>query len=170
VRPCDNCEGTGLIGKGKCLQCAGDGKLKNRKTYKVKIPAGVRDGDVVRLEGQGNPSTGISGKPGDLLVRIQVKPHERYTIKDSDLYLDASVPDYQAALGGNLEFETPTGMLSVKIPEGTVSGNKLKIKGKGLPLKGGGYGELFLTIHVIVPEKLTEEQKELYEKLRKLQK
>jgi curved DNA-binding protein len=136
------------------------------KTFKIRIPAGLTDGDVIRLIGQGHQAPGGAGPSGDLLVRVRVKPHPRYRLRGRELEVDVNVPDYLAALGGRVEFKAPQGSMSVILPAGIKTGAKLRIPGKGLPKKGGGAGNLLLNVLVSVPDQLTPEQRELYQKLK----
>lgn len=166
TRRCENCESSGRVGRTTCPVCKGSGKITHRRTFKIRIPAGVSEGDVVRLAGQGNPSPDGLGPAGDLLVRIRVKSHPNYRISGRDLEMDLEVPDFQAALGGKVELETLSGRIALQLPAGLTTGKKLKIRGKGLPRKGGGRGDLLVNIIVTVPQNLSEEQKELYRKLK----
>lgn len=166
TRRCETCEGSGRVGRQVCPTCGGTGRVTHTRTFKIKIPAGLGEGDVVRLSGQGNPSSDGIGPAGDLLVRLRVKPHPKYRISGQNLEMDLDVPDYKAALGEKVEFDSPAGKISLQLPVGTTTGKKLKIKGKGLPRKGGGRGDLLVNIVVSVPQDLTEEQKELYRKLK----
>ncbi|RJP77801.1 MAG: J domain-containing protein [Candidatus Zixiibacteriota bacterium] len=168
TRRCERCEGFGRTNQGICPECQGSGTITRSKTLRVRIPAGLGPGDVFRLAGQGHPAPDGIGPAGDLLVRLKVKPHPRYRINGRDLELDVEVPDFVAALGGNIEFEAPSGKVSLKLPQGTTSGKRLKIRGKGLPKKGGGRGNLFVNVRVTIPEHLTPEQKELYERLKNI--
>jgi DnaJ-class molecular chaperone len=166
TRRCEACEGMGRAGSGVCSVCKGSGKVTQRKTLRIRIPAGVNEGTIVRLTGQGNPSPDGIGVAGDLLIRLRIKPHPRFRIVDGTLEMDLEVPDYQAALGEKIEFDTPTGRLAIQLPAGTTTGKKLKIRGKGLLRKGGSHGDLLVNVIVTVPSQLTEEQKELYERLK----
>jgi DnaJ-class molecular chaperone len=166
TRRCETCEGTGRTGQQSCSACKGTGKVTQRKTLRIKIPAGVGEGAVVRLTGQGNPSPDGIGTAGDLLVRLRVKSHPRFRIVGGTLEMDLEVPDFQAALGEKIEFDMPAGRLAIQLPAGTTTGKKLKIRSKGLPRKGGTRGDLLVNVIVTVPAQLTEEQKELYERLK----
>jgi curved DNA-binding protein len=166
TRRCENCEGLGRNDAQTCSACKGTGKVTHRRTFKIRIPAGLGDSDLIRLAGQGNPSPDGIGPSGDILVRLKVKPHPKYRIKGRDLEMDLEAPDYQAALGGKLEFDTPAGRIALQLPAGTISGKKLRVRGKGLPRKGGGRGDLLINVIVTIPKDLTAEQKELYQKLK----
>ncbi len=167
TRPCSKCQGLGRQGTRNCAECSGMGRVTRRKTIKLRLPLGLSHGDVIRLPEQGNPPPGGLGPAGDLFVRLKVKPHPRYSVSGYNLEVKLEVPDYVAALGGKVEFETPRGKMSLQLPSGTASNRKLKVRGKGLPKRNGGFGDLFVHITVSVPEALTKAQKELYKKLKK---
>ena len=166
TRRCEKCEGEGNLAGEICAACGGAGQVTQRKSYRIRIPSGLGDGDVIRLAGQGHPSPGGAGPAGDLRVRLRLKPHADYRVRGRDIEVDLNVPDYQAALGGKVNFETPHGLISMDLPAGIKTGAKLKIRGKGLPRRGGGQGNLLVNVRVRVLEKLTPEQKELYERLK----
>ena len=166
TRRCEKCEGEGNLAGAICAACGGTGRLTRRKAYRIRIPSGLGDGDLIRLTGQGHPSLGGAGPAGDLLVRLRLKPHPKYRVQGRDIEVDLPVPDYQAALGGKVSFDTPQGPISMDLPAGIKSGAKLKIRGKGLPKRGGGQGNLLVNVRVSVPDKPTSEQRELYERLK----
>lgn len=166
TKTCEVCEGFGQTGAGSCRSCDGTGKSRKYRTFRVRIPKGFGDGDVIRLSGQGNPAPDGIGPAGDLLIRLRVKPDPHIRFHGHDLEMDVEVPDYQAALGGVIQFQAPSGKLSLRLPEGSASGKKLKVRGKGLPKKDGGSGDLYVNIVVAVPKKLNRQQKELYERLK----
>lgn len=134
------------------------------QTYTVKIPKGVREGQRIRLAGQGSPG-GRRGEAGDLYLRIRLQQHPDYRFDGGDIYHEADVPVWQAVLGGELTIPTPDGRVKLKIPAGTQNGKKFRIAGRGLPEKGGGRGDFYAVVEVTVPESLTSGQKELWEKL-----
>jgi DnaJ-class molecular chaperone len=117
----------------------------------VKIPAGVEDGSRVKLAGRGNPGRG-SAEPGDLYIITRVAPHRYFKRKDSDIYLDVPVTIEEAMLGATIEVPTLTGTTKVKIEPGTQSGQKLRLKGKGAQRLKGGYGDMYLVIHLTLPK------------------
>jgi len=132
----------------------------------VKIPAGIADGKKLRLKGKGEPGM-AGGPPGDLLIKIRTAPDSTFSRQEHDLYLDWPIGLSQAILGDTIKVPTPSGQdLQVKIPAGIQPGQKLRLKGQGLPkLKSGQRGDLFVRPKVRIPRKLTKEQKELVEKL-----
>jgi curved DNA-binding protein len=144
-----------------------DGKGRvalEERTLNVKIPTGIRAGQVIRLAGQGEPGIG-NGKPGDLLLEVQFKPHARFRPDGRDLLLTLPVAPWEAALGGVVPVELPGGTLSVRIPAGAQSGTQLRIRGKGLPCDPPG--DLYIDLRIVAPPAATPKAKELYEALAK---
>jgi curved DNA-binding protein len=138
-----------------------------RKTLSVRIPEGIRPGQKIRLAGQGQPGFD-GGQSGDLLLKVEILPDARFRIEGADLHTTVAVTPWEAALGGEAEVETPTGKLRVKIPAGTSSGRKIRLRGRGLTRAGGAKGEkgdLFAEIRIVVPEDLTERERSLFEQL-----
>ncbi|MBU1881649.1 J domain-containing protein [bacterium] len=165
--PCSACSGTGKRERMICAGCKGSGHVAKRKNFKVKIPPGLRAGQIIRLQGQGNAAPG-DGLAGDLLIRLNLQADPKLKINGDDVETELFVPDYLAALGGQTEVDGPQGKLALTLPAGTASGKTLKIQGKGLPKKNGGYGNLYVKVMVKVPQDLSPQQRELYEKLKKL--
>ena len=131
----------------------------------VNFPAGVRDGQLIRLAGQGGEGRG-GGPPGDLFLRVALKPHPRFRRRgDDDLDLEVSITPSQAALGTTVDVETPSGTARVRVPAGSSSGRRLRLRGRGLPKRGGGSGDLHAIVKIVVPKELSERQRELYEQL-----
>lgn len=158
---CPRCQGSGEIITDPCPKCRGEGRVKETKTLSVKVPAGVDNGDRIRLAGEGEP--GQNGGPhGDLYVEISVKPHPIFTRQDNDLICEVPVSFVTAALGGEVEVPTLDGRVSLKIPEGTQSGRVFRLRGKGVrPVRGGAPGDLLCKVMVETPVNLTKQQKEL---------
>lgn len=144
-----------------------DGRVVERqKTYKVKIPAGTTDGTVIRLAGQGEPGVG-GGKPGDLLLKVRLAPHSDYDVDGHNLTTKLYLAPWEAALGTKATLQTPDGDVTVTVPEGSQSGNKLRLRGRGLPKKGAdGRGNLYVELLIRVPDELSERERELFEQLR----
>ncbi|HET9104903.1 MAG TPA: DnaJ C-terminal domain-containing protein [Solirubrobacteraceae bacterium] len=131
----------------------------------VNFPAGVRDGQLIRLAGQGAEGRG-GGPPGDLFLRVAVKPHPRFGRRgDDDLDVEVPITPPQATLGTTVDVETPTGTARVRVPAGSSSGRRLRLRGRGLPKRGGGSGDLHAVVKIVVPKALSERQRELYEQL-----
>jgi molecular chaperone DnaJ len=167
-RACNHCQGTGRIVRNPCKDCRGEGRIHKEKTLEIRIPAGVDNGSRLRVSGEGE--AGIQGGPaGDLYVVIFVKEHEFFERQEDNLYCAVPLSFPQAALGDEIKIPTLEGEEKLKIPEGTQSGSIFRIKGKGIPsLNGRGRGDLFVTVNVITPAKLTREQKKLLEQLAEL--
>lgn len=160
-RVCHHCDGTGKFIKEKCRTCAGAGKVKKRRKIHVKIPAGIDDGQQMRVSGQGEP--GINGgPPGDLFVVFHVREHEFFERDGDDIYCEMPITFVQAALGDEIEVPTLHGKVKLKIPAGTQTNTKFRLKGKGVPnVRGYGVGDQHLHVKIITPTKLTEKQKQL---------
>lgn len=165
-RTCSQCEGRGQIIRRPCTQCRGEGAQRIERKLKVNIPAGVFDGAKLRLSEEGQPGYN-GGPPGDLYVFLKVKEHPIFERHENNLHCTVPVNIAQAALGTEVEIPTLDGPESVKIPEGTQPGHRIKIRGKGVPiLNGHGRGDLFVHVDVKTPTKLTREQRKLFEQLR----
>ncbi|MFC7684627.1 molecular chaperone DnaJ [Ureibacillus sp. GCM10028918] len=160
-RTCNTCRGTGKIIPEKCTTCHGTGTVQKRKKIKVTIPAGVDDGQQLRVTGQGEP--GINGGPaGDLYIVFNVKSHEFFERDGDDIYYELKLTFPQAALGDDIEIPTIHGKVKLKIPAGTQSGAQFRIKDKGVKnVHGYGTGHQYVIVKVMTPTKLTEKQKQL---------
>ena len=135
-----------------------------RRTLEVKIPAGVTNGQRIRLTGQGG--RGSEGAPnGDLYFVVRIAPHPRYRVDGRDLYVDLPLAPWEAALGTSVAVETPSGEFKVKVPAGTSSGKRLRLRHRGLPHPRGNAGHLYAEIRIMVPAKLTDEERRLFEQL-----
>lgn len=164
VKTCDVCHGEGTIIEQPCEKCKGSGKIKRDRKIHMKIPAGVDNGSVIPLRGEGEP--GIKGGPaGDLYIVIRVRPHEIFQRDGNDVLCEIPITFVQAALGDELIVPTLDGKVKYKIPEGTQSGTIFRLKGKGIPnIRGYGRGDHYVKVVVEVPKKLNEKQKELLRK------
>ncbi len=151
ARTCPTCNGAGRAAK-PCGHCGGDGRVEQTTRVTVKIPAGVQTGSKVRLAGQG--ASGLrGGPPGDLLIELEVEDHPRVRRERDDLYLDLPITVAEAMLGGEVKVPTFTGEVTVRIPPGSQSGRKMRLRGRGVPhLKGGGEGDLYLVLQILVPD------------------
>jgi len=165
VSTCPTCQGEGKIIKNKCHKCGGDGRLNKTKTITVHIPAGVSEGQYIRLKGQGNTGK-RGGVSGDILVLIKEKEHDIFERKESDLICEFPVSFSQAALGDEIMVPTLAGKIKMKIPAGTQSGKIFRLKSQGLPHVNSVYrGDLYVKLIVITPTRLNSEEKELFKKL-----
>ncbi len=142
-----------------------DGHVKTEeRTLRVKIPRGIRPGQHIRLKGQGSP--GIGGGPaGDLLLEVAFNPHSLYRVKGKDVYLDLPVAPYEAALGAKVKVPTPSGPVDLKIPPGSRQGQKLRLKGRGLP--GKPPGDLYVVLQIALPPADSERAREIYKQMQK---
>jgi curved DNA-binding protein len=131
----------------------------------VNFPARVRDGQRIRLAGEGGEGRG-GGPPGDLFLRVALKPHPRFRRRgDDDLDIEVPITPSEAALGTTVAVETPTGTARVRVPAGSSSGRRLRLRGRGLPKRGGGSGDLHAIVKIVVPKELSDRERELYEQL-----
>ena len=150
-----------------CPRCHGSGRERRTKRYKVKIPAGVKDGSKIRLRGKGEAGYG-GAEAGDLFVVTRVAPSKLYTRRGDDLIVDVPVTYPEAALGATVKVPTPDGPVTVKVKAGTTDGTLLRVKGKGAPkLKGSGRGDLLARVKLTVPKKLSKAEREAVEALQK---
>jgi molecular chaperone DnaJ len=151
--PCRTCRGSGRTIETPCPGCRGEGRAVSGKTLNVRIPAGVADGQKVRLTGRGGEGE-RGGPAGDLLVNVHVTPHPFLGRKDDHLTITVPITFAEAALGANVSVPTLDGPVTVKIPPGTASGRTLRVRGRGIPGKGG---DLLVTVEVAVPQKVSNE-------------
>ncbi|HEY2421881.1 MAG TPA: molecular chaperone DnaJ [Neobacillus sp.] len=160
-RTCQYCNGTGKEIKNKCATCGGSGKVKKRKKIHVKIPAGIDDGQQLRMTGQGEAGTN-GGPAGDLYVVFHVREHEFFERDGDDVYCEMPITFVQASLGDEIEVPTLHGKVKLKVPAGTQTGTKFRLKGKGIPnVRGYGIGDQHVLVQIITPTKLTDKQKQL---------
>ena len=158
---CKKCGGRGKIIHQPCPRCGGRGAVRKNQTIKVKIPAGIDDGQTLNLRGKGN--AGLDGGPaGDLLITVFVKPHPFFERDGNSVLMEMPVTFAQAALGAEIEVPTIDGRVKLTIPEGTQPGSVFRLRGKGIPYlqSKGGRGDQFVTITITVPKNMTAEQKE----------
>lgn len=140
------------------------GDSQDVQTYTVKIPKGVREGQRIRLAGQGSPG-GKRAPSGDLYLRVRMQQHPDYRFEGSDIYHEVEIPVWKAVLGGEWTIPTPDGRVKLKVPPGTQNGRKFRIADRGLPEKEGGRGDFYAVAEILIPESLNAEQKTLWEKL-----
>ncbi len=158
---CPTCHGAGKVIAEPCAACHGEGRIKKHKVLEVNIPAGIDEGQRIRLAGKGEPGRN-GGPPGDLYVEIRIKPHEVFQREGDDLHCAVPVSLVTAALGGEVEIATLTEKVSIDIPEGTQTGKTFRLRGKGIKGVRSGYpGDLYCHVTVETPVRLTEKQKKL---------
>ena len=158
--PCSKCRGSGKIIHQPCPDCRGEGQVRRQRKIRVKIPAGIDDGQSISMRGEGNQ--GLNGGPaGDLLIGVTVRSDPRFQRDGYDLYLDQPVSFPQAALGAELQIDTIDGKVKWTLPAGTQTGTTFRLRGKGVPMVNGrGRGDQYVTVRVQVPVNFTEEQRE----------
>ncbi len=164
-RPCPRCMGRGKIIRIPCTRCGGKGQIPTRKRILITIPAGINDGTQLRLRGQGRPGNG-GGPPGDLIVKVNVGKHRFFERRGKDVYCKVPINIAQAILGSKIKIRTIDGRVILKIPPGTQSGTKFRLRGKGIKIDGSK-GDQYVEILVEIPKNLSEEQKRLMEQFAK---
>ena len=161
AQTCPRCHGTGSVIPNPCASCHGAGRVKLQKTLSVKIPAGVDEGDRVRLSGEGEPGVN-GGPPGDLYVQVHIKPHPVFQRDHDDLHCEMPISITTAALGGEIEIPTLEGSARIRVPAETQSGKTFRLKGKGIRgVRSQLPGDLFCHVVVETPVQLTERQRQL---------
>ena len=165
AQPCGTCGGRGSTIDSPCTTCSGSGRVVKPRQLTVKIPAGVRDGAVIRAAGRGGP--GVNGGPaGDVLVTVHVEPHPLFGRKGDDVTLEVPITYTEAVLGTKLTVPTPRGgKRTIKVPGGTRSGRTFRVRGEGAPRKDGGTGDLLVTVRLEVPSSPSRAEKKLLEQL-----
>lgn len=156
--PCRECQGSGSVVDEKCPDCRGTGGVTKTRTMHVKIPAGVSDGQRIRLKGKGQPGQ-RGGPPGDLYVVVHVAPHGIFARKGDNLTLTVPVTFPEAALGTEIKVPTLEGSVTLRVPPGTRSGRTLRVRDRGVTRSDGTSGDLLVTIEVVVPQKLNDAAK-----------
>lgn len=164
---CPKCDGKGKTYAKTCSACHGTGKIKTNKDIEVKIPAGINTGNQLRLAGKGE--AGVNGGPnGDIYLEFKVEEHPLFERDDTDIYLSLPITISEAVLGCKKEIPTLNGDVKLTIPAGSKTGDKHRLKGKGIQsVNGFGKGDMYIVINIVTPTKLTKEQKKLFEQLAK---
>lgn len=165
ITVCSNCQGAGEIPEKSCAKCRGKGVIRDIETITINIPFGIDDGQIIKLEGQGE--AGQKGElPGDLYIRIHLKKHKDLIKKGDDVYYELPLSFTQAALGDKIEIPTLEGSVKLKIPSGIQSGKLIRIKDRGLPKATGERGDQFVKIQVKIPKRLSKKAKDLLKRLK----
>ncbi|GAB3561156.1 molecular chaperone DnaJ [Spelaeicoccus albus] len=166
--PCNVCHGFGTTLPDPCQDCQGEGRVRHRRTLTIKVPTGVDSGTRIQLGGQGEVGT-AGGPPGDIYVEIEVRRHPTFTRRGDDLLATLELPMTAAALGVNVPLETLDGTKQIDVPAGTQAGDVITLRDLGVgKLRSSGRGDLKVTLHVVTPVKLDDEQAELLRKLASL--
>lgn len=165
VRPCDACHGRGEIPVKKCSKCGGDGRIKENSRIEIQVPAGIDDGEMLKIIKQGE--AGMFGAPaGDLLIRVHVLPHNDFKRKGNNLYYQQVISFTQAVLGDKINIPTLEGNTNINIPAGIESGAILRLEGRGIQSRRGK-GDLFVEIKIRTPKKVSNKARKLLEELEK---
>ena len=168
AQPCQACGGRGQTIDSPCTTCSGAGRVVKPRQLTVRVPAGVKDGAVIRVPGRGGPGED-GGPPGDVLVTVHVAPHPHFGRRGDDVTIDVPITFSEAALGTKLAIPTPhDGKRTIKVPAGTASGRTFRIRGEGAPRKGGGRGDLLVSVRIEVPTHPSRAQRKLLEELGEL--
>ena len=162
---CDVCHGTGKMPRVKCHTCGGLGVYKKESEIKVKIPAGIENGEMIRLSGGGEAVAG--GQSGDLYIKVHVKKHTLFRKDGQNLTTDLNIKLSDALLGAEVNLKTLDGDIKVKVPEGVTFGEVLRIKGKGVPSERGSRGVILIKLHIQIPKRLSKEAKRVIESLKR---
>ena len=161
MRACSACAGTGKVISDKCPKCNGQGRTRMMRTATVNIPAGIDNGQVMTMNGQGEPGL-RNGPSGDLYIYIAVRPHRLFKRDGANLHCEIPISFSQAALGAEIDVPTLDGAVKHTVPEGTQNDAVLRLRGQGIPmLRGSGKGDLYVKVRVEIPKRLSDKQKEL---------
>ena len=147
-----------------CPTCRGAGQVVSPKNIDVNIPPGAREGSVIKLPKQGQPGQN-GGEPGDLFIKLRIKPHTRFTVSGDDITIEVPITASEAVLGSSIEVPTIDSKAEMKIPAGSQGGQRLRLKGQGLNKRGGGRGDQYIRLKIVVPTHPTEREKQLYKEL-----
>jgi molecular chaperone DnaJ len=166
VRACDSCNGLGKVPREKCHTCKGSGVLRREQEISVVIPAGIEDGEMIRLSG-GGEAVPHGGVPGDLYIKVHVKKHHLFKKEGVNLVTDLNIKLSSALLGEEYALQTLDGEIKVKIPEGVSIGEVLRVKGNGVPYEKGKRGDLLIRLSIKLPNKLSREARRIVEELKR---
>lgn len=161
--PCEHCGGAGVRNQRVCTTCGGQGQVERTETHQVRIPAGVTEGQRLRVAGRGEAGVG-GGVAGDLYLRVRLARHPDFEVEGHDLIYEADLAPWEAVLGTQLTVPTAEGSVQIKVPPGTQSGQRLRVRGRGLPARGSR-GDLLVRILVQTPKNISERERTLWEQL-----
>ena len=160
---CETCGGSGVSGRKHCAKCGGTGQIARTETHQVKIPAGVTEGQRLRVSGKGEPGAG-GGATGDLYLTIRLAGHPDFGVQGENLAYELDLTPWEAVLGTSVSVPTLEGRVNIKSPAGTQSGQKLRVRGRGLG-KEGARGDLFVVTRIQVPEQISDQERQLWEQI-----
>lgn len=164
---CPTCNGTGVKEGKTCETCDGAGQVLRPKTIEVNLPAGTRDGSTIRLAGQGGRGSD-GNEPGDLYLRIRLRPHPVFSVKGDDLEIELPIAPWEAVLGTKVEAPTIDGKVELTIPRGANTGQRLRLRGQGLNKRKGDRGDEYVRLKIVVPKEMSPKERELYEELQRV--
>jgi curved DNA-binding protein len=161
---CEVCGGSGRRGQRTCASCDGTGRVSRSETYQVKVPAGVTEGQRLRLAGRGEAGA-YGGTAGDLFLRVRLARHPDFEVEDHNLIYETPLAPWEAVLGGSISVPTLEGRVNIKVPAGTQNGQKLRVRGRGLTSRAGERGDLIVVARVDMPGQISERERELWQEL-----
>ncbi len=161
---CPSCGGSGQQARSLCHQCGGTGQTSRADTWQVKIPAGVTEGQRLRVPRHGESGAG-GGQPGDLYLRVRLARNPDFEVEGHNLIYEVAVAPWEAVLGASIWVPTLGSRVNIKIPPGTRNGQKLRVRGHGLPLRNAGQGDLIVQIRIELPERISESERKIWEQL-----
>ena len=162
TRTCSACNGKGTTSGVVCASCRGAGHVLSPKTIDVNIPPAAREGSVIKVNKHGQPG---SSEPGDLYIKLKVRPHPIFTVSGDDITAEVPISPWEAVLGATIEVPTIDGKAEVKVPAGAQGGQRMRLRGQGLNRRGGGRGDQYVKLKVVVPMHPTDREKQLYREL-----
>jgi DnaJ-class molecular chaperone len=164
TRPCPSCDGTGTASGVVCTTCRGSGHVISPRTIEVNIPPGAREGAIIKVPRQGQPGRG-GGESGDLYIKLRLRPHPVFSISGDDITVDVQISPWEAVLGGQIEVPTIDGKAEIRIASGSQSGQRLRLRGQGMNKRGGGRGDQYVRLKIVVPTHPTESEKRLWREM-----
>ena len=162
--PCEHCGGSGMRGQHVCNVCGGTGHVTKAETHQVRIPPGVTEGQRLRIPGRGGAGLG-GGAAGDLFLRVRLAKHPDFEVDGANLVHEIEVAPWEAVLGTQVRVPTLEGAVGIKVPPGTQNGQRLRVRGRGLPQRGGTRGDLLVSVRIEVPKEVSARERELWEQL-----
>jgi curved DNA-binding protein len=162
--PCEQCGGSGIRSQHVCNVCGGTGRVTKADTYQVRIPPGVTEGQRLRVAGRGEGGMG-GGASGDLFLRVRLAKHPDFAVEDHNLIHEVELAPWEAVLGAQVRVPTLDGAVNIKVPPGTQNGQRLRVRGRGLPQRGGTRGDVLVSVRIEVPKTISDKERELWEQL-----
>jgi DnaJ-class molecular chaperone len=164
TRTCPACRGEKRLGSNLCPACKGAGQVLTQKTVDVNLPVGVRDGAIIKAAGQGHRING-SNQRGDLYIKVKIRPHPIFTVSGDDLTSEIAIAPWEAVFGATIEVPTLEGKAEIKIQQGAQGGQRMRLRNYGLNKRGGGRGDYYIKLKIVVPPNPSDKEKQLYSEL-----